>query len=480
MPALPPSDSDSPLLHSTEFSVAANLSGRRGEVIAVSELNRRARHFLEANLELLWVAGELSNVLRAASGHWYFSLKDAQAQVRCVMFRNRAAAIGFTPENGMQVEVRALPSLYEPRGEFQLGVENMRHAGLGRLYEAYERLKSRLQTEGLFDPGRKRPLPWFPSVVGVVTSLKAAALRDVLASLRRRAPMIQVIVFPTAVQGTQAAQEIAAAVDSARKRASIDKIDVLILCRGGGSIEDLWSFNEEIVARAIARFQDETAVAVVSGVGHETDFTIADFVADQRAPAPTAAAELVSPDVADLRIQLAVHRVALGRALRHVIDGAAQRLDRATRSLLSPAQRLHREQNRLELIAAHIRNALLSQLGTSRFNTAMLRQRLAATAIDIRHWRSTLQQRQAHLVRMSIQGMALKRSQFETTRQALTFLDPKRVLERGYSIVLHRGAVLRDADRVTSGDGLRIRLAHGTIEASVSSANTPPTPAPGK
>ncbi|MEO8101106.1 MAG: exodeoxyribonuclease VII large subunit, partial [Betaproteobacteria bacterium] len=281
MPILPDLDAEYP-----PFQLPGAPSGRRGEVIAVSELNRRVRGLLEANLALLWVSGELSNVMRAASGHWYFSLKDATAQVRCVMFRHRAAAIGFTPENGMQVEIRALPSLYEPRGEFQLGVETMRRGGLGALYEAFERLKARLLAEGLFSAERKRPLPAFPKVLGIVTSLKAAALRDVLTTLQRRAPMIQIIIYPSAVQGTQAAQEIAAAIDSARSRIARDAIEALIICRGGGSIEDLWSFNEEIVARAIVRLQDECGIPVVSGVGHETDFTICDFVADRRAPTP--------------------------------------------------------------------------------------------------------------------------------------------------------------------------------------------------
>ncbi len=462
-------DADYPLFNSPVAGVS-----RRGEVIAVSELNRRARHLLEANLELLWVSGELSNVLRAASGHWYFSLKDAQAQVRCVMFRNRAAAIGFTPENGMQVEVRALPSLYEPRGEFQLGVENMRRAGLGALFEAYERLKARLQAEGLFSEDRKHELPSFPKVLGVVTSLKAAALRDVLTTLQRRAPMIQVVVYPTAVQGTLAAQEIAAAIDSARARIDVDRIEALIICRGGGSIEDLWSFNEEIVAHALVRFQDETGIAVVSGVGHETDFTICDFVADRRAPTPTAAAELVSPDVAELRVQVAAMRTALNRTLRRVLESAGQRLDRAERNLVSPAERLHRERDRLALIAARTRNALVVRLESSRFQFAMLRQRHRANGVDIAQLRIDLAQRQRQVRQVGIQTIAHRRAQFEAARQALSFLDPARVLERGYSIVEHQGAVLREAGQVSPGDVLRVRLARGSLDASVTST----TPAP--
>ena len=429
---------------------------------------------LEANLELLWVSGELSNVMRAASGHWYFSLKDAQAQVRCVMFRHRAAAIGFTPENGMQVEVRALPSLYEPRGEFQLGVENMRRAGLGALYEAFERLKARLQTEGLFNDDRKRALPSFPKVLGIVTSLKAAALHDVLTTLQRRAPMIRVIVYPTSVQGALAAQEIAAAIDNARTRIGVDKVDALIICRGGGSIEDLWSFNEEPVARALVRFQDETGIAVVSGVGHETDFTICDFVADQRAPTPTAAAELLSPDVAELRSQVSIMRITLGRALRRVLDTAGQRLDRAARSLISPAERLHRERDRLALIAARTRNALITRLESCRFEHAMRRQRHAANTPDIRQLRIDLAQRQRQIAQANVQTVAFKRGQFEAARQALIFLDPARVLERGYSIVEHQGAVLRDARQAMAGDTLQVRLARGTVEASVTSSAPAP------
>jgi exodeoxyribonuclease VII large subunit len=310
----------------------------------------------------------------------------------------------------------------------------------------------------------------FPNVLGIVTSLKAAALRDVLTTLQRRAPMIQVIVYPTTVQGTQAAQEIAAAINCARTRLSIDRIETLIICRGGGSIEDLWSFNEEIVARAIVRLQVEGGVPVVSGVGHETDFTICDFVADQRAPTPTAAAELVSPDVADLRAQVAAMHINLARTLRRVLDNAGQRLDRAARNLISPSERLHRERDRLALIAARVRNAIVAQLDTCRFQRSMLHQRLVANAIDFRRLRTDLTQRQRQISQLTATILVSKRSQFNAASQALMFLDPARVLERGYSIVEHRGSVLRDTGRVAVGDFLRVRLAHGTLEASVTSA----------
>ena len=250
-----------------------NEISRQTSILSVTELNRRVRELVEGGLPLLWVAGEISNFTRAASGHCYFSLKDERAQVRCVLFRHKAARLEFQPENGAQVEVCALPTLYEARGEFQLGVETMRRAGLGALYEAFERLRKKLAEEGLFDESRKRELPEFPRAVGVVTSTAAAALRDVLTTLRRRMPSIPVVLYPAPVQGEGAGEKLAQAVRTVSARA---EVDVLIVCRGGGSMEDLWEFNSENLVRAVA----QCSVPVVCGVGHETDFTLVDFVAD--------------------------------------------------------------------------------------------------------------------------------------------------------------------------------------------------------
>ncbi len=436
--------------------------------ISVTELNRRTRNIIEAKFELLWVSGELSNVTRAASGHWYFVLKDDEAQVRCVMFRNRAAAVSFKPESGMQVDVRALPSLYEARGEFQLGVEGMRRAGLGALFEAYERLKAKLSDEGLFDELRKRPLPTFPRKVGIVTSLHAAALRDVLTTLKRRAPMIVAIVYPTAVQGANAAQEISAALDAARIRR---EVDALIICRGGGSIEDLWSFNAEVVARAIAKFQNDTAIPVVSGVGHETDFTICDFVADRRAPTPTAAAEMVSPDVELLRADVRSVRSILVRALRHTLDNAFQRVDRAQRRLLSPQDRVTRERVGLARIAAALRHELVASINRAKFETALLKQRMSARRPDLALWQSNLAQRRGRLMQ-SVQRVLLNRStSLQSRSQALQLLAPARVLERGYSIVERNGTILRDSVSVRAGDTIAVRLARGGLVAEVKSTD---------
>jgi len=464
------SDDDLPLfsqpLASSPPTVSTTSTTRSREikVIQVSELNRRARNLLESNLELLWVSGELSNVIRAASGHYYFSLKDHAAQVRCVMFRQRASSLSFTPENGLQVEVRALPSLYEPRGEFQLGVETMRRAGLGLLFEAYERLKTRLAAAGMFDEDRKKSLPVFPRTIGIVTSPQAAALRDVLTTLERRAPMIRVILYPTLVQGTNAANEIAAAVDQVRQRA---EVDVLIICRGGGSIEDLWSFNEEIVARAILRLQNDTTIAVVSGVGHETDFTICDFIADQRAPTPTAAAELVSPDTAKLRSQVDVTRQQLMRTLRRKIETLQQHLDHAARGLLSPGERLARARDQMALAAAQIRHAMTTQQNRADNQLRFIAQKLANIKPDITSYQASLNRRRDQLRIALHRQLFDRKTGLENIRRNLHLLSPELVLQRGYSIVEYRGAILRNAGDVETGDALLVRLAAGRIEVAV-------------
>src|SRR2546423_4357680 len=302
-------------------------------VLSVSELLRSVRDTLERRFALLWVRGELSNLNYAASGHCYFTLKDRGAQVDCVMYRSRAQAFDASLREGMQVEAQVLVSLYEPRGRFQLTVENLRPAGLGPLYERFLRLKEKLEREGLFDPASKRPLAPYPRTIGVVTSRAAAALRDVLTTLARRNPAVRVIVYPTPVQGEGAAGRIAAMLATASSRA---ECDVLLLVRGGGSIEDLWPFNQDRGPRP----SRASRIPVVVGVGHETDFTIADFAADRRAPTPTAAAELASPARAELAARLAECTRCLSRDARRHVEYAAQALDALARRLVHPAARL--------------------------------------------------------------------------------------------------------------------------------------------
>jgi exodeoxyribonuclease VII large subunit len=445
----------------TNSDLFASIGERRETILTVSELNRRARNLLENHLELVWVSGEVSNMTKAASGHRYFSLKDKDAQVRCVMFRNKAALLGFSPEDGMQVEVRALPSLYEARGEFQLGVENLRHAGLGALFEAFERLKSKLSQEGLFDQERKKALPAFPRVLGIITSPQAAALSDVMTTLKRRAPMIDLIIYPCAVQGAAAAAEIVAAVDAAASR---NECDGLILCRGGGSIEDLWPFNDEAVARAISA----CPIPVVSGVGHETDVTIADFVADRRAPTPTAAAELLSPDRADLVLEITAQRSALLRSVRRLLERAMQRADQARRGLVSPNQRLGRESERLAASVNRLKRNLEDAMRTRRWLITRSLQSLRSLRPDLAGMAGRRKLLATQLVQARRRRSDALAHQVAQARDALGLLNPQRILERGYSIVqTAQGEVVRRSEQTPAGTGLNIQFAQGSVGARV-------------
>ncbi len=355
--------------------------GRQASVITVSDLNRRVREIIEGGLPLLWVSGEISNFTRATSGHCYFSLKDERSQVRCVLFRHKAARLEFVPENGAQVEVCALPTIYEPRGEFQLGVETMRKAGLGALYEAFERLRKKLAAEGLFDEDRKRELPEFPGAIGVVTSPAAAALRDVLTTLARRMPSIPVVLYPAPVQGEGAGAKLAEAVRSASQRA---EVDVLIVCRGGGSMEDLWEFNSEALARAVA----QCSMPVVCGVGHETDYTLVDFAADMRAPTPTAAAAMATPDREELLEKLDDIADSLSLAARRLIENQMQRVDYLGRRLVHPGQRIETRFEQLSHLGARLRNAKQTQLRTMMFRIDALRSGLLSHRPDVSRLRA--------------------------------------------------------------------------------------------
>ena len=339
-------------------------------VLSVSGLNRQVRACLESTFPLTWVGGEISNLTYAASGHVYFSLKDAGAQVRCVMWRNRAQLLGWRLENGQKIEARVLVSFYEPRGEFQLNVEAVRHAGQGDLFARFLGLKAQLEAEGLFAAEIKRPLPEYPGALAIVTSPQAAALRDVLTTLRRRAPRIRIDLYPTPVQGEGAAGKIATAL----QQAATGDCDAIILCRGGGSIEDLWSFNEEIVARAIRA----SRLPVISGIGHETDFTIADFAADLRAPTPTAAAEILSPDRSTLlaRLQQLLRRI--DRQFARGLQERAQQLDILAARLTHPAERLRLRREAMLQSAARLGRALDSQNTVRQHALATLGNRLNA------------------------------------------------------------------------------------------------------
>ena len=432
-----------------------------GKPLSVTQLNVMARQFIERNLPLLWVAGEISNFTRAASGHCYFSLKDERAQVRCVLFRNRAQLHEWAPANGMQVEVRAAPSLYEPRGEFQLTVEFMRRAGLGALFERFARLKDKLEREGLFAAQRKRALPRHPRRVGIITSPRAAALRDVLITLRRRMPALRVVLYPAQVQGEGATQQIVAALRTAGARA---ECDVLILCRGGGSIEDLWSFNEEAVARAICA----CPIPVVSGVGHETDFTIADFVADVRAPTPTAAAALVAPDRGELAAAVRALAARMRRCALHALDQRAQQADFLARRLVHPGRRI--EDRLRHLMHLHARLDIGLQRATQRLAGPLVRaaHRLRSAAPDGERLLADQRHLQRRLVRALHVALERHAAHVQRLQSHLQHLDPSQVLERGYSIVRRAdGSIVRAAADVRLGEALGLEFARGNARARV-------------
>lgn len=435
------------------------------EILTVSALNRLARTVLQQNFPLLWIAGEISNLTRATSGHVYFSLKDEAAQVRCTMFRNRAQLIPWQIENGQQIEALASVTLYEVRGEFQLNIENLRRAGLGKLYEAFARLRERLEREGLFADERKRPLPRFPRRIGIVSSPQAAALNDIIICLQRRAPSLPAILYPAPVQGEGSAEKIAAAITLAGERSAEDRVDVLIVARGGGSIEDLWAFNEESVARAIAA----CPVPVICGVGHENDTCIADFVADRRAATPTAAAELASAGWFDAPHELETLQGSLARGLRRQIETRMQRLDILAHKLVHPAQRLDRNRQITAHMAARLSSALVRclQKETEKLAYWRLHWIQARTTTQTAAMRLTLAGHRLHA--LAKRRLEMDRANLNNLSTALMQLNPQATLKRGYSIVRNlEGIVISSSHQLAAGDTIELRFAEGRAKGQIS------------
>jgi exodeoxyribonuclease VII large subunit len=434
------------------------------DVYTISRLNQEVRMLLEGHFPPLWVEGEISNLARPSSGHLYFALKDEQAQVRCAMFRLRNRQLGFIPDNGMQVLVRARVSLYEGRGEFQLIIEDMEQAGDGALRRAFELLKQRLAAQGLFDAAHKRPLPRLPRRIGVITSPTGAAIRDILTTLRRRFPAIPVLIYPVPVQGAGAADMIARAIRLASERADCD---VLIVARGGGSLEDLWAFNEEAVARAVY----DSAIPIVAGIGHETDITIADFAADQRAATPTAAAELVSPDATEWIQQFVRYQRRLATLIQtqikyhhQALHGLAQRVQHPRQLLFRQAQRLDELEQRLQharrVFYRHAASRLAELKAHLQRHSPM--QRLIQAHLACDHLSQRLRASLSLLVER-------RRGQLTSVTRALDAVSPLATLGRGYAIIkrLPDGRLVRRASDVAAGDHIEARLAQGSLLCSV-------------
>ncbi len=432
-------------------------------VLSVSELNRRAKQLLEIHLPLIWVEGEISNFNKPSSGHWYFGLKDNKAQVRCAMFKGRNALFRGKPNDGDKVKVRARVTLYEGRGDFQLVVEHMEHAGEGLLQKKFDLLKAKLQDEGLFDEGNKKTLPSQSKKLAVITSATGAAIRDVIAVLQRRFPSLPVSIIPTSVQGDNAAPEICRALGFADKQG----FDVILLCRGGGSLEDLWAFNEESVARAIYQCQ----TPVISAIGHESDITIADFVADLRAATPSAGAELLSPDGDELHIRFSQMEFRLKTVIRQYLNRRYDALASYRRLLRHPGEQLNNWFQRLDQLEGKLLGRLeasLLQKKTS-LNTlhAALLHSSPSAALD------RAQQRlhsisKALNVAMSHQ-LTLRKAALSNAANTLQVISPLNTLARGYAIVSDtKGNILRDDSTINIGDEVNLRLARSRLKAQVS------------
>lgn len=441
------------------------LSSQSPSIYTVSRLNQTVRLLLEQEMGQVWISGEISNFTQPSSGHWYFTLKDDTAQVRCAMFRNSNRRVTFRPQHGQQVLVRANITLYEPRGDYQIIVESMQPAGEGLLQQKYEQLKAKLSAEGLFDHQFKKPLPSPAHCVGVITSKTGAALHDILHVLKRRDPSLPVIIYPTAVQGDDAPGQIVRAIELANARR---ECDVLIVGRGGGSLEDLWSFNDERVARAIFA----SLIPVVSAVGHETDVTIADFVADLRAPTPSAAAEVVSRNQLELLRQIQNGQQRLEMAMDYFLANRTRRFTQIHHRLQQqhPQLRLARQQTVLERLRQRMNVALDNQL-----KRAVTRQLRAAQRLNQQNPQPKIYRAQTRIQQLEYRLADNIRARLSTTRErfgnAVTHLEavsPLSTLARGYSVTTATdGKVLKQAKQVKAGDVLTTRLTDGWVESEV-------------
>jgi len=389
------------------------------KVFSVKEINRLVRELLEQSFPSFWISGEISNFISASSGHWYFSLKDDEAQVRCTMFKNKNMAADWVPKNGEKIEAKCFIGLYEARGEYQLNIELIRHAGAGLLSEAFNQLKEKLLKEGLFEPSRKKSIPQFPKSIGVITSPTGAAIEDILITLKRRSPHIPIFIYPSLVQGKEAPSAIVKAIETANTRM---ECDVLILARGGGSIEDLWAFNEEIVARAIVA----SKIPTITGVGHETDTTIADFVSDLRAPTPTGAAELVTSHTVELIKTIQAYKNQLNKMMASVIRELMQKIDYLEKRLISPRQQIQRQKEQIHQYIQRINQSM---------KNAMIQYRLNIDKLKLN----------------------------------LDHLSPHAVLSRGYSIITNvDGQIVNNVNQLKLDDKIHIQLNHGQVDANIS------------
>jgi len=433
-------------------------------IYSVTRLNREVRGLLESNFGLLWIEAEISNFSTPSSGHWYFSLKDDRAQVKCAMFKNRNMLVRFRPKSGEKVLVRARISVYEPRGDYQLIIEHMEAAGQGDLQRQFDELKARLDAEGLFKSENKKDLPSYPQRIGVITSPSGAAIKDVLSVLERRYPSADVLIYPVSVQGDASMREIIQALSTAAERKDCD---VLILTRGGGSIEDLWSFNDESVARTIAH----CPIPIVAGVGHETDFTIADFVADRRAPTPSVAAEMVTPDQQELESHLSRLKQRHQQQFQHFFKHKSLQYKQlhARLTLQDPKRQLQQQHQQLDELTQRLQRAMQQHVKQKKWELQSVKQR-----INAQHPRTVLKQRKVSLHQFETslsqsmqQVLSNNTNRLTLASRSLDTLSPLKTLDRGYAIALSNDHAITSVTQVTSGDNVVVRLKDGTLNTLV-------------
>ena len=434
------------------------------DIYNVTRLNREVRTILESGFPLIWLEAELSNLACPASGHWYFSLKDDHAQVRCAMFRTRNRLLRFVPRNGMQVIARAKVGLYEPRGEFQLVIEHLEEAGEGALRQQFEQLKNKLNDEGLFAAEIKKNLPAMPKCIGVITSPTGAAIHDVLTTLKRRFASVEIIIYPVSVQGKSAAADIAKTIRLANKR---NECDVLLLTRGGGSLEDLWSFNEEVVAREIFN----SNIPIISAIGHDVDFTIADFVADVRAATPTAAAELVSPDTQHWRQQFSNLQKRLTQLIVSTLNNKQKYLEQLAKSIIHPRNYIEQTSQRIDELISRLQNSIKTQLETNKLKLNSL-----STRCQAQNPIHKIQSRKQHTLQLFQRLKAMQAHQFDVLKQrfihstsTLEAVSPLATLNRGYAYVklADSNVIVKDVAQIKKGDEIIATVATGQFSSIV-------------
>ena len=430
------------------------------KVFAISEINRIVKNILLSHLEKVWIGGEVSNFVEASSGHWYFSLKDSSAQIRCTMFKGYNTFSSISPKNGDQIEAFGAVSLYEARGDYQINIEQIREKGTGNLFEKFLQLKDKLEKLGLFDEENKLNIPTFPKNIGIITSASGAALRDVLSILNKEQNYNQIIIYPSSVQGKEAADEICSAINKANAH---QIVDVLILCRGGGSIEDLWSFNEEKVVQAIA----QSRLPIISGVGHETDFTLTDFVADMRAPTPTAAASVIQDRLSKLDEFFEHYLSTLQKNITNLLKNKNQELDYLEKRIVSPKDKLKRSQEFIDSLKKQFITLLRKEFLAAEKEINSLHKRLLAPQEKIKQAEEKIKNYKKVLLSNVFRIIKEHQSKINFIDEKLNILNPKNILAKGYSIVYNKNDVVKDSNKVNLNDTLDIQLHSGALLVQV-------------